>query len=595
LNDRQYLGQRYATSKISNYEDIDSVRSYGFRGEAIASLCSIGDLSITTCIDGEATATTLQFDRTGSLVSYVLLLGYINDREKITAGQRGTTVAVRSLFRDLPVRLTQARKQRVSVGKVKSIIFTYALVRDIRFTLQFRGNRKLEWTVQPASDALSVATCILGKEFMHNYITTTWYGDGISIDGILPPVTQGPSREKLMIDTSAKDKQLQSHYVYIDNRPMSLTLNPGKRFLKMLRESYPPQNLQHSFVYLNFHCEVDKIKYDCNLDPAKSEVVFEQFDVVCDCLTKFLEKALGTTARPPSSISGGFFDGTRDVNWLPSPPTSSPHVPVREMVHATASPRNVVEMHIEPSQSRNVNLRQTRLDEYRMPSHAERALLRPSNIRAVNVDLTEGCSTLRPIMDTMTDFDGIDLTEGIVSSRKQPPTINRNIPVIDERYTRINDDADLTAVDKHPTPVNPKRQRKSTKLSNSNTPQKSSPKTPRIKQSRTDLLTPDIRPPVQIKLSQSPNYQGPITIDTTLNPWTIAALTTRSPPSKRPHLQLRQPQDDIFMQSVPSDNIHKLVVVCRVTMEDVNMGQVELLSHIPPVCDLMDFLLRYCS
>lgn len=72
LSDRKSMGQRYATSKISSFEDIESVRSYGFRGEAIASLCAIGDVSVTTCVEGEPTATTLQYDRTGTPALYVL-------------------------------------------------------------------------------------------------------------------------------------------------------------------------------------------------------------------------------------------------------------------------------------------------------------------------------------------------------------------------------------------------------------------------------------------------------------------------------------------------------------------------------------------
>jgi DNA mismatch repair protein PMS2 len=70
LSDRKFVGQHYATSKITSFEDIDSVRSYGFRGEAIASLCVIGEVSVTTCVEGETTATTFRYDRTGSPALY---------------------------------------------------------------------------------------------------------------------------------------------------------------------------------------------------------------------------------------------------------------------------------------------------------------------------------------------------------------------------------------------------------------------------------------------------------------------------------------------------------------------------------------------
>ena len=68
VDDRQFLGQRHATSKISCFEDIDSVQSYGFRGEAIASLCVIGNVILTTRVEGEETAKTYEFDHNGNIV-----------------------------------------------------------------------------------------------------------------------------------------------------------------------------------------------------------------------------------------------------------------------------------------------------------------------------------------------------------------------------------------------------------------------------------------------------------------------------------------------------------------------------------------------
>lgn len=114
-----------------------------------------------------------------------------NVSEKGSAAQRGTTVVVRNLFRTMPVRLEQMKKQRVSVAKVKSLILTYALVREIRFQLQVRGNKRLDWTVQPASDALRVAISVYGKDLMERYTHTSLSSDGITIDAILPNPNQG--------------------------------------------------------------------------------------------------------------------------------------------------------------------------------------------------------------------------------------------------------------------------------------------------------------------------------------------------------------------------------------------------------------------
>ena len=523
-------------------------------------------------------------------------------------------MAVRNLFRELPVRLAQAKKHRVSVAKMKSILISYALVRDIRFVMHFRGKKRLSWTIQSASDALAVITSIYGKEFMRKYFTSSWSGEGITIDSILPHVNEGAISHHTDVDANVADKQVQWHYIYIDNRPMSLSRNPAKHFLKMLRESYPnPQALQYSFVYLNFHCDVEKVKYDCNLDPAKSEVLFARFDVVCDYFTKFLQKVVGSrSARQPSPASDGFFDATGERIRLPSPPPSSQPDPDREIPSAGASLRNDVEIGGEiRQQPRMVNMRQTRLDEYRMPRNSDRLLaFSPSKNYIGNIDLT---GTIRPPINTLTDFDGIDLTGGIISSRKQP-IMTKQKTAMEETYDpptistygivgpdRIDDSSQ----------PNLNRRPKSTRQYSPNAPKTSFPKTPRAKRTRKAPLTPSPKTPVpnlyshtQIKVSPSPYDERPNSIDTTLNPWTIAAMTTRTPPSKRSRLQLPmqnqmprpdRPKEDMHTDNFPSDNLQRLFVVRRVTMEEIVVGQVGLWSHVPPVCDLMDFLLRYCS
>jgi len=70
---------------------------------------------------------------------------------------------------------------------------TYALVREIRFTLQIRGNKRLDWTIHAASDAMGVVTSFYGKEFMQRYTNLTWCETGITIEGILPNSKDGLS------------------------------------------------------------------------------------------------------------------------------------------------------------------------------------------------------------------------------------------------------------------------------------------------------------------------------------------------------------------------------------------------------------------
>lgn len=91
--DVQRLGQRHHTSKLRDTDDLATIATYGFRGEAVSSLCQMGDVQIVSRTAGDAVGHGVTFRHDGSVVRV----------ENVTRGQ-GTTVVVRKLFGDLPVR-----------------------------------------------------------------------------------------------------------------------------------------------------------------------------------------------------------------------------------------------------------------------------------------------------------------------------------------------------------------------------------------------------------------------------------------------------------------------------------------------------------
>lgn len=93
--DYEVLAVKHTTSKIAVFSDLESVQSFGFRGEALSSLCAIGDgITVSTRTANQAIATKLVYDRNGVLVS-----------RSPCARKQGTTVCVSKLFSSLPVRL----------------------------------------------------------------------------------------------------------------------------------------------------------------------------------------------------------------------------------------------------------------------------------------------------------------------------------------------------------------------------------------------------------------------------------------------------------------------------------------------------------
>lgn len=108
----QVLALKHHTSKLSEFHDLQSLTTFGFRGEALSSLCALGNLTVETRTVNEAVATHLTFDHSGVLVG-----------ERKTARQVGTTVTVKKLFSNLPVRSKEfSRNIRKEYGKLVSLL-----------------------------------------------------------------------------------------------------------------------------------------------------------------------------------------------------------------------------------------------------------------------------------------------------------------------------------------------------------------------------------------------------------------------------------------------------------------------------------------
>ena len=113
------IALKHYTSKLSNYDDLSSLQTFGFRGEALSSLCALSKFHITTARADEAPkGTRLDFETSGKLKG-----------TQVIASQKGTTVTVEDLFRNLPVRRRELEKNiKREYGKVLGVLQAYACI-----------------------------------------------------------------------------------------------------------------------------------------------------------------------------------------------------------------------------------------------------------------------------------------------------------------------------------------------------------------------------------------------------------------------------------------------------------------------------------
>lgn len=239
------------TSKISKFEDLESVKTLGFRGEALSAINSVADMNIITSTSDELPKSKeLKFDTLGRLIK---VEEKINQRT-----ERGTKVEVSNIFKDLPVRYKNfAKTIKREFTKLIGFLNNYILINsNIKFIINnFVDNKKKNLIVTKGNNTI-----------LENYITLFGYQSSDS----LKPITIDHDEFKLegyisniSIQNSRNIKDRQ--FLFINNRPIL-----SKGMLRLINDSFNNYNqLIPSFV---INIILDESRLDINLTPNKLQV-----------------------------------------------------------------------------------------------------------------------------------------------------------------------------------------------------------------------------------------------------------------------------------------------------------------------------------
>lgn len=258
---------------MKNFTDLMSIGTFGFRGEALSSLCALGDVTIITKHSTSEHTFKLTFDRNGIL---------INKEE--SPPKDGTTVHVKNIFKTLPVRLKEfERNIKKEFARVIQVLYSYCLVSvgvKIKFTNSV-GNKpqNLIVSTNKTNKVLENVKSVFGIK---------------AIDGLIEIKMESPNEEilekyKLPLDIqvdftwefyvsscnhtsgrSCPDRQ----FLYVNGRPCDLL-----KISRLINQTYHNyNNKQYPFVFLNL-----KLKQECadvNVTPDKRKVFFTQEQLI---------------------------------------------------------------------------------------------------------------------------------------------------------------------------------------------------------------------------------------------------------------------------------------------------------------------------
>ena len=259
---------RHATSKIRTTQDLLTVGSLGFRGEALASIASVAKVEVIT-----KTAEPM----TG--VRYVIEGGEETSWEEVGCPE-GTTFLIRNLFYNTPARRKFLKSRVTEAGYISAMMekialshpeVAFKLIHENKTVLSTSGNGRLK----------DVIYQIYGKDIAMNLLPVEVLGDAFSIDGYVgkPVISRG-------------NRNLE-HY-FVNGRYIRNTI-----ITKAIEDSYRTYQMVHKFPFTALNLTIEPEFMDVNVHPAKMEVRFKNGEEIFSAFLQGVKEALGKSQLIP--------------------------------------------------------------------------------------------------------------------------------------------------------------------------------------------------------------------------------------------------------------------------------------------------------
>ncbi|HGM7336806.1 TPA: DNA mismatch repair endonuclease MutL [Stenotrophomonas maltophilia] len=287
---------RHATSKIADLDDLESVATLGFRGEALPSIASVSRFTLASRRAHDEHGSALQIE--GGKI------GEVTPR----AHAPGTTVEVRELFYNVPARRKFLRAERTELGHIEEWLRSLALARpDVELRVSHNGKASRRYKPGDLySDARLAET--LGEDFANQAVRVDHSGAGLRLHGWIAQ----PHYSRASAD---------QQYLYVNGR--SVRDRSVAHAVKMAYGDVLYHGRQPAYVLF---LELDPTRVDVNVHPAKHEVRFRDSRLVHDFVYRTLKDALADTRAGMSA---------QEIGAVPAHPVDAAATPMASSAGAS--------------------------------------------------------------------------------------------------------------------------------------------------------------------------------------------------------------------------------------------------------------------
>ena len=267
--------ERHATSKLAD-DGLDEIRTLGFRGEALASIGAVSELTIASRPEGAVSGLKLDVahGRTSALQPLAM--------------NRGTAVDVRNLFAAVPARRKFLKSERAEAAAITDVVKRLAMANpQVHFVLDGADRATLNWPAVHGEGALRArVTQVVGADFGGNATQL-----GLSRHGVVVAGLAG-------LPTFSRANSLSQFY-FVNGRSVR-----DKVLLGAVRAAYADFTFRDRFPVIALYIAVDPAEVDVNVHPAKAELRFRDAGAVRSAVIRAIGEALAAAGFKASSTVG---------------------------------------------------------------------------------------------------------------------------------------------------------------------------------------------------------------------------------------------------------------------------------------------------
>lgn len=263
--------KRHATSKLKTIDDLYSIHSLGFRGEALSSISSVGQVEMITKTADDLTG-----------IKYTIEGGEEKGFEEVGA-PNGTTMIIRNLFFNTPAR-KKFLKTPQTEGSYIGDVMEHMALDNPTISFHYINNREDKFSTSGNGDLKELIYRIYGRDISVSVRPINVCKDGITIEGYLGEPSINRSNRNFEI-------------FFVNGRYVK-----DKIISKALEEGYKQYLMMHKFPFAILHIRLDPALVDVNVHPAKLEVRFGNQPILYEAIRTSVENVLSHNEMIPDAL-----------------------------------------------------------------------------------------------------------------------------------------------------------------------------------------------------------------------------------------------------------------------------------------------------